>query len=39
MSLLTGINVLWKDEPLVQLLREEGLFQRPDLAGDFHYES
>lgn len=39
MTLLTGINVLWKDAALVQILREENLHQRPELAGDFCYES
>jgi ParB family chromosome partitioning protein len=39
LTLLAGINTLWQDEALVQLLREEKLFQRPDLAGDFRYEA
>ncbi len=39
MTLLSGINALWKDEEFQQLLREERLHGRPDLAGDFHYES
>jgi ParB family transcriptional regulator, chromosome partitioning protein len=38
MTLLAGINTLWKDEGFLQLLREEKLLQRPDLAGDFRYE-
>ncbi len=39
MTLLTGINALWKDATLVQILREENLHQRPELAGDFRYDS
>jgi ParB family chromosome partitioning protein len=39
MTLLAGINVLWKDEPFLQLLHEEKLNNRPDLAGDFRYET
>jgi ParB family chromosome partitioning protein len=39
MTLLNGLNALWKDEEFLQLLREENLFQRPELAGDFRYES
>jgi ParB family chromosome partitioning protein len=38
MTLLNGINALWKDAPFIQLVREEKLFERPDLAGDFNYE-
>ena len=39
MTLLSGINLLWQQEEFLQLLREEKLFERPQLAGDFHYES
>lgn len=39
MTLLSGIGTLWKDADLVQLLREEKLLDRPELAGDFHYET
>ncbi len=39
MTLLNCINAIWNDQELLQLLREEKLFERPDLAGDFHYES
>jgi len=39
MTLLAGINTVWKDEAFLQLLREEKLFQRPGLAGEFRYES
>lgn len=39
MTLLSGINSLWQQEEFLQLLREEKLFERPQLAGDFHYES
>jgi ParB family chromosome partitioning protein len=38
-TLLSGINALWRDPELVDLLREEHLFDRPELAGDFAYES
>jgi ParB family transcriptional regulator, chromosome partitioning protein len=39
LTLLTGINTLWCDPEFVSILREEKLFDRPDLAGDFTYES
>lgn len=39
MTLFAGINELWQDSTLVSLLREEGLFERPSLNGDFRYES
>jgi len=39
MALLSSINDLWRDNEFVQLLREQGLFERPDLSGDFQYES
>lgn len=39
MTLLSGVNSLWQQEEFLQLLREEKLFERPQLAGDFHYES
>jgi ParB family chromosome partitioning protein len=39
MTLLTGINTLWKDEAFLQLLREEKLLKRPELQGDCRYES
>jgi ParB family chromosome partitioning protein len=39
MTLLDGLNALWQDDALLELLREEGLSERPDLAGDFRYES
>lgn len=38
LTLLTGINALWQDPELVDILREENLSDRPDLAGDFPYE-
>ncbi len=38
MTLLNGINVLWKDAAFIQLVRKENLYERPDLAGDFNYE-
>jgi ParB family transcriptional regulator, chromosome partitioning protein len=39
MTLLNGINGLWKDQEFLQVLREAKLFDRPELAGDFHYET
>ena len=39
MALLNGVNTLWKDAQFLQLVREEKLPDRPELAGDFHYES
>ncbi len=39
MTLLNSINALWKDQELLQILREEKLVERPDLAGDFHFEA
>ncbi|MCA9177475.1 MAG: ParB N-terminal domain-containing protein [Planctomycetales bacterium] len=39
MTLLNGINNLWQDEDFVQILREAKLFERPELAGEFHYET
>ncbi|MEQ8785082.1 MAG: ParB N-terminal domain-containing protein [Pirellulaceae bacterium] len=38
MTLLNGINTLWRDAALVELLRAEQLAERPELAGDFSYE-
>jgi ParB family chromosome partitioning protein len=38
MTLLGVLNGLWKDEEFLQVLREEKLIDRPDLAGDFRYE-
>lgn len=38
LTLLSGINALWRDDTAVQLLREEGLDSRPQLMGDFGYE-
>jgi hypothetical protein len=39
MTLLNGINTLWKDPEFLQILREEKLENRPELAGDFRFES
>lgn len=39
LTLLAGINTLWQDLELVQVLREEKIPDRPQLAGDFAYES
>lgn len=38
LTLLSGINTLWRDAVLPNLLREEGVDKRPDLLGDFKYE-
>ena len=38
LTLLAGINALWRDPALVDLLRDEELSDRPELAGDFAYE-
>lgn len=38
-TLLNSVNALWKDADLHQILREEKLFDRPVLSGEFHYES
>lgn len=37
--LLGGINELWKDQEFRELLCQERLDQRPELAGDFKYET
>ena len=39
MALLDEINMLWRDSELLAILQEENLAERPDLSGDFHYES
>ena len=38
LTLLAGINALWRDPALVDLLHDEKLSDRPELAGDFAYE-
>lgn len=38
MTLLSGINTLFQDATLVALLKEQGLAERPELAGDFAFE-
>jgi ParB family chromosome partitioning protein len=38
LTLLSGINALWRDNDIRTLLTEEGLDKRPDLMGDFKYE-
>lgn len=38
LTLLAGLNTVWKDESFVALLNVEQLANRPDLTGDFHYE-
>jgi ParB family chromosome partitioning protein len=39
MTLLGGVNTLWQDAAFRELLQEERLETRPELAGDFQYES
>ncbi len=39
MTLLDQIDTLWQDSEFVDMLRQESLVDRPDLAGDFTYES
>jgi ParB family chromosome partitioning protein len=39
MTLLSGISALWRDEAFVRLVRDEKLLDRPELAGDFRYET
>jgi hypothetical protein len=34
--LLDGIEMLWKDATLLEILRAEGLAQRPELAGAYN---
>ena len=38
MTLLTGVNTLWKDPTFLEHLRVGKLYERPDLAGDFNYD-
>jgi ParB family chromosome partitioning protein len=38
LTLLSGINALWRDDSIRDLLVEEGLDKRPELMGDFKYE-
>jgi len=38
LTLLSGINALWRDDAIRDLLVEEGLDKRPELMGDFKYE-
>ena len=38
LTLLSGINALWREAAVVDLLRQEGLNRRPELMGDFQYE-
>lgn len=39
MTLLSEINALWKDQDFLAILRDENLADRPQLAGDFDYDS
>jgi ParB family transcriptional regulator, chromosome partitioning protein len=38
MTLLNGVNTLYRDGALVALLRMQNLDKRPELSGDFHFE-
>jgi ParB family chromosome partitioning protein len=38
LTLLSGINSLWRSESIVELLKKESLHNRPELMGDFLYE-
>ncbi|MFN9605981.1 MAG: ParB/RepB/Spo0J family partition protein [Planctomycetota bacterium] len=38
LTLLSGINALWRDDEIRTLLMEEELDKRPELMGDFKYE-
>lgn len=38
LTLLSGINSLWRSEAVVELLKKESLHSRPELMGDFGYE-
>jgi ParB family transcriptional regulator, chromosome partitioning protein len=38
-TLLGQINLLWHDQEFLPILRDAGLCDRPDLSGDFTYES
>jgi len=39
LTLLNGVNTLWEDAECVKILGEEKLDRRPELAGDFAYNS
>jgi ParB family chromosome partitioning protein len=39
LTLLNGINALWRDAKLVALVRQQRLSDRPALSGDFSYET
>jgi ParB family chromosome partitioning protein len=38
MTLLSGVNTLFKDPALIELLQQQKLDKRPELSGDFHFE-
>jgi ParB family chromosome partitioning protein len=38
LTLLSGINAIWRDDAIRNLLIEEELDKRPELVGDFKYE-
>lgn len=38
LTLLDGINALWKDPQLLAILSDQGLMNRPELVGEFAYE-
>ena len=39
LGLLVGINAVWQDDELRAILNRENLLQRPELAGEFSYDS
>ena len=39
LTLFNGINTLFQDSALVKLLESENLVERPDLTGDYEYDS
>ena len=38
MTLLSGVNMLFKDAELVELLKQQQLDNRPELSGDFQFD-
>jgi len=38
MTLLSGVNALYRDAALISLLQTQKLDKRPELAGDFHFD-
>ena len=39
LTLLTAINTLWHDEAFVRLVKEQQMNDRPELVGQFGYET